>query len=228
MAAVAAAAVPSGAAPSADEWVINTEPVEFMQYSGERHLQSMIDLIACDLSEPYSVFTYRYFINNWPNLCYLALVPAKEADAEGPAREERLVGCIVCKQEAHRTTQAMRGYIAMLAVRHTRSRPPARLIRHHHHTRTHPHPPAHTVPLSQVHSSMRKRGMGSKLVSLAVQGMHDNGCEEAVLEAEVTNMGALRLYESLGFVRDKRLMKYYLNGSDAYRLKVWFPNHREG
>lgn len=93
---------------------------------------------------------------------------------------------------------------------------------------THTHPPAHTVPLSQVHSSMRKRGMGSKLVSLAVQGMHDNGCEEAVLEAEVTNMGALRLYESLGFVRDKRLMKYYLNGSDAYRLKVWFPNHREG
>ena len=84
------------------------------------------------------------------------------------------------------------------------------------------------MPLSQVHSSMRKRGMGSKLVSLAVQGMHDNGCEEAVLEAEVTNMGALRLYESLGFVRDKRLMKYYLNGSDAYRLKVWFPNHREG
>ena len=129
-AAVETAAVPSSAAPSAEEWVINTEPVEFMQYSGERHLQSMIDLIACDLSEPYSVFTYRYFINNWPNLCYLAVVPAKEADAEGPAREERLVGCIVCKQEAHRTTQAMRGYIAMLAVRHARTPPPARLLRH--------------------------------------------------------------------------------------------------
>ena len=120
------AAVPSGAAPSAQEFVINTEPVEFMQYSGERHLQSMIDLIACDLSEPYSVFTYRYFINNWPNLCYLAMVPAKQADDDGPAREERLVGCIVCKQEAHRTTQAMRGYIAMLAVRpHASARTPA-------------------------------------------------------------------------------------------------------
>ena len=116
-----------------------------------------------------------------------------------------------------------------------RTRPPARLLRHactRIHTRslssattvTH----ARAAPLSQVHSSMRKRGMGSQLVSLAVQGMHDNGCEEAVLEAEVTNIGALRLYESLGFVRDKRLMKYYLNGSDAYRLKVWFPNHREG
>ena len=41
----------------------------------------------------------------WFNLCYLAVVPAKaEADAEGPAREERVVGCIVCKQDAHRTT----------------------------------------------------------------------------------------------------------------------------
>ena len=36
------------------------------------------------------------------------------------------------------------------------------------------------------------------------------------------------LFDTPGFVRDKRLMKYYLNGSDAYRLKVWFPNHREG
>eukprot|EP00966_Prymnesium_polylepis_P209395 4850666-Prymnesium_polylepis.2 len=39
---------------------------------------------------------------------------------------------------------------------------------------------------------------------------------------QVTNLGALRLYEGLGFVRDKRLHRYYLNGNDAYRLKVWF------
>ena len=38
----------------------------------------------------------------------------------------------------------------------------------------------------------------------------------------MTNIGALRLYEGLGFVRDKRLHRYYLNGNDAYRLKVWF------
>ena len=35
-------------------------------------------------------------------------------------------------------------------------------------------------------------------------------------------VGALRLYEGLGFVRDKRLPRYYLNGNDAFRLKVWF------
>jgi hypothetical protein len=28
-------------------------------------------LIEKDLSEPYSVFTYRYFLNNWPDLCLL-------------------------------------------------------------------------------------------------------------------------------------------------------------
>jgi ribosomal protein S18 acetylase RimI-like enzyme len=44
---------------------------------------------------------------------------------------------------------------------------------------------------------------------------------QVVLEAEATNAGALALYERLGFVRDKRLHHYYLNGSDAYRLKLW-------
>ena len=31
----------------------------------------IVKLIERDLSEPYSIFTYRYFINNWPNLCFL-------------------------------------------------------------------------------------------------------------------------------------------------------------
>ena len=45
--------------------------------------------------------------------------------------------------------------------------------------------------------------------------------EEVVLETEITNKPALRLYEALGFVRDKRLFRYYLNGVDASRLKLW-------
>jgi peptide alpha-N-acetyltransferase len=44
-----------------------------------------------------------------------------------------------------------------------------------------------------------------------------------VLEAETTNEGALRLYQSLGFIRDKALSRYYLSGRDAYRLKLLFP-----
>ncbi len=45
--------------------------------------------------------------------------------------------------------------------------------------------------------------------------------DEVVLETEVTNKAALQLYERLGFVRDKRLFRYYLNGVDALRLKLW-------
>lgn len=48
---------------------------------------------------------------------------------------------------------------------------------------------------------------GSSLVKLAIQEMIKNGAEEVVLEAEVTNKGALKLYENLGFIRDKRLHK---------------------
>ena len=44
------------------------------------------------------------------------------------------------------------------------------------------------------------------------------------METEITNKGALRLYERLGFIRQKRLPKYYLNGNDAYRLKLWIPS----
>ena len=42
-------------------------------------------------------------------------------------------------------------------------------------------------------------------------------------ETEISNKGALNLYENLGFTRDKRLEKYYLNGGDAFRLKLKLP-----
>lgn len=46
---------------------------------------------------------------------------------------------------------------------------------------------------------------------------------KVTLEAEVTNKGALALYGRLGFIRAKRLFRYYLNGVDAFRLKLMFP-----
>jgi peptide alpha-N-acetyltransferase len=39
-----------------------------------------------------------------------------------------------------------------------------------------------------------------------------------VLETEFDNLAALSLYESLGFIREKRLYRFYLNGKDAFRL----------
>jgi peptide alpha-N-acetyltransferase len=41
----------------------------------------IVKLIERDLSEPYSIFTYRYFINNWPNLCFLVRTAVDKVQA---------------------------------------------------------------------------------------------------------------------------------------------------
>lgn len=43
---------------------------------------------------------------------------------------------------------------------------------------------------------------------MVINALRQSGCEEVVLEAEVTNTGALRLYQRLGFIRDKRLKRH--------------------
>ena len=53
--------------------------------------------------------------------------------------------------------------------------------------------------------SMLAQLAGSDLVKLAMKEMVRGGCEEVALEAEVVNKGALRLYQNLGFLRDKHL-----------------------
>ena len=45
--------------------------VTFRQYESELQLPHIMRLMKADLSEPYSIYTYRYFIHNWPNLCFL-------------------------------------------------------------------------------------------------------------------------------------------------------------
>lgn len=77
------------------------------------------------------------------------------------------------------------------------------------------------IAMLAVDQNYRKRSIGSTLVKRAIREMVKGGAHEVVLETEVTNKPALRLYEALGFVRDKRLFRYYLNGVDALRLKLW-------
>lgn len=76
------------------------------------------------------------------------------------------------------------------------------------------------IGMFAVDEQYRKLGIGNALASLALHRMAEE-CDELALETEITNTAALRLYESLGFIREKRLPKYYLNGNDAYRLKCW-------
>lgn len=45
--------------------------VEYVSYGGEHHLPLIMNLVDQELSEPYSIFTYRYFVYLWPQLSFL-------------------------------------------------------------------------------------------------------------------------------------------------------------
>ena len=47
--------------------------IEYTSYAGEHHLPLIMSLVDQELSEPYSIFTYRYFVYLWPQLCFLVL-----------------------------------------------------------------------------------------------------------------------------------------------------------
>ena len=49
----------------------NEKTIEFVSYQSEESLPDLTALITKDLSEPYSIYTYRYFLHNWPQLSFL-------------------------------------------------------------------------------------------------------------------------------------------------------------
>jgi hypothetical protein len=61
---------PDVAALSSEGGYVNGD-IRYALYRGEMDLPGMAALFAKDLSEPYSVFTYRYFVHQWPHLCIL-------------------------------------------------------------------------------------------------------------------------------------------------------------
>lgn len=48
-----------------------SQDVVYVHYESELQMPGIMRLITKDLSEPYSIYTYRYFIHNWPQLCFL-------------------------------------------------------------------------------------------------------------------------------------------------------------
>nr|CAD1820485.1 unnamed protein product [Ananas comosus var. bracteatus] len=180
---------PAAAAAAAAEFA--AAEIEYVSYGGEHHLPLVMSLVDDELSEPYSIFTYRYFVYLWPHLTFLAFHKGK------------CVGTVVCKMGDHRGT--FRGYIAMLVVIKPYEAEESVY--------------ANLTSLKSLHFPF----LATELVTRSIRVMMESGCEEVTLEAEVTNKGALALYGRLGFIRAKRLYRYYLNGVDAFRLKLLFP-----
>lgn len=132
------------------------------------------ELVAQDLSEPYTVAIYNYFIQNWPDLAIFAY---EESDPEHP------VGVIVGGLRIHQNKK-IRGYIAMLAVR----------------------------------KEARGKGIAKRLVQEQIQAFIARNADEVILEAEADNKAGLGLYLGQGFIRTRRMTRYYFGMSDAYRL----------
>ena len=65
------------------------DDISFENYSDERQLRDIADLVAGELSEPYSTFTYRYFLVQWPKLCICVYQTSE--------KKKILIGAIICK-----------------------------------------------------------------------------------------------------------------------------------
>ena len=56
---------------SSSDDIVGHQEVEYIVYENELQMPCIMRLIQKDLSEPYSIYTYRYFIHNWPHLCFM-------------------------------------------------------------------------------------------------------------------------------------------------------------
>lgn len=85
-----------------------SEDIEYVDYEDEDMLPDIQRLVSQDLSEPYSIYTYRFFLHNWPSLCTCVY----STDPESGNRV--MIATIVSKAELE--GDILQGYIAMLAV----------------------------------------------------------------------------------------------------------------
>ena len=95
---------PSPATDAAPAAATDLRYIRYDSSHENEYVAAMRQLISKDLSEPYSIYVYRYFLYQWGDLCFLAM------------NGDEMVGVVVSKLEPHHGGP-LRGYIAMLAVK---------------------------------------------------------------------------------------------------------------
>ncbi|AIN98337.1 N-acetyltransferase, putative [Leishmania panamensis] len=174
------------------EWqeVAPNKYIRYEQFGGsDEEMSFIVNLFTAELTEPYSSFTYQYFVFGWPDLCITAFGVESETKPDKTVVGDK-VGAIVSRVTRKGPGMPLRGYVAMFAV----------------------------VP------SFRGYRLGSRLVSRTVELMRAKDCDEVYLETPTSNARALSLYLNLGFAKTKFLPRYYLDHSDAVRLKLWLKD----
>ena len=61
------------------------DKLDVVNYTSEEQLDLVDKFCTANLSEPYSVYTYRFFLNRWPKLAFIAYW------------KNELVGFIICR-----------------------------------------------------------------------------------------------------------------------------------
>ena len=153
------------------------------------------------------VFTYRYFLHRFPELCILAVL--KESKDGDP-----IIGCVECKidDEDEDCFNDIPTYSFVnhdpLIVKFSSSVTKQRTIQTGY------------IAMLAMDKSYRRSGSGPALVQRDKVRMKNMGVKSGTLEKEVNNKAAVKLYEEqVGFVREELLVRYYLNWGDACRLQ---------
>jgi peptide alpha-N-acetyltransferase len=224
--------------------------ITFVDYHDESQLKYVDQLVACDLSEPYSVFTYRYFLHRFPDLCILAV--------DGISGE--VCGCVVGKidvekftnhnnnnnklppdENDHDTNNDNIDNTTSMTDEDKNSDRTAIIAKSDDGgaTTTTTSPTIEKYGAAEINTSVqiqtgyigmlavrksfRRKGIGKDLVQQVLKRMKERGCTSVTLETETSNSNAQKLYQNhFGFIREELLVRYYLNCGDAYRLRLWF------
>lgn len=52
----------------------NNKSITISSYRDETQIAAIMELMSKDLSEPYSIFTYRFFLQQWSKYCLLVCI----------------------------------------------------------------------------------------------------------------------------------------------------------
>jgi len=66
----------------------------------------------------------------------------------------------------------------------------------------------------------RGKGIGKALMLAGINGVMHRKSDEIYLEVRVSNTGAIKMYEKLGFEIKSRLRSYYRDGEDAFLMAL--------
>lgn len=66
----------------------------------------------------------------------------------------------------------------------------------------------------------RGKGVGRALMVEGINGVIHRKSDEIYLEVRVSNIGAIKMYEKIGFEIKSRLRSYYRDGEDAYLMAL--------